>query len=309
MSKLLSEQRPSLFSKPTLGLALGGGGARGLAHIGVLKALEEHNLRPDYLAGTSMGGVIAAAYAAGIKPAEIEQIASDVSQIRNLLRLADFSLPQQGILRGERLFDFFEKYLQGRTFADIQIPLTLVSVDLNTGQEVHIQDGSVAQALRATVSVPGLLAPLEYDGMRLVDGGLLNNVPADVVKQMGADVVVAVDVNWRKDSMWKSLARLQPISGTIGGLVATLGDSLDVLLQRQYEYKSHKVVPSFLVQPNIPARVTTLTGFNQVDKLVQCGEQAIYPIAPALNEMLCSHKEYAYLGRSHPYQFAAPTPQ
>lgn len=276
----------SLHHEPALGLALGGGGARGLAHIGVLKALEKYNLRPDYLAGTSMGGVIAAAYAAGIKPDEIEQIAREISQAHNLLRLADFSLPQYAIFRGERLFDFFEKHLQGCTFADLQIPLTLVSVDLNTGQEVHMRDGSVTQALRATVSVPGLLAPFEYNGMRLVDGGLLNNVPADVVKQMGADVVVAVDVNARRDSMWKSLARLYPISNTIGGLIATLGDSLDVLLSCQYEYKARTVIPSFLVQPDIPARVSTLTGFNQIDKLVQCGEQAINPIVPALSEML-----------------------
>jgi NTE family protein len=285
MNKIIV-QKSNISHKPTLGLALGGGGARGLAHIGVLKALEEYGLRPNYLAGTSMGGVIAAAYAAGIKPDEIEQIASDISKTRNLLRLADLSLPQQGIFRGERLFDFFEEKLQKQTFADLQIPLALVSVDLNSGQEVHFKEGSVAQALRASVSVPGLFAPVEYRGMRLVDGGLLNNLPADVVKRMGADIVIAVDVNWRKDSVWKSLAHLPPISGTVGGLVSVLGDSLDVLLQHQSAHKSNMSNPDFLVQPVIPAGVTTLTGYDQVAELVLSGEQAINPITPALGEIM-----------------------
>lgn len=298
----INVQKLNISHKPTLGLALGGGGARGLAHIGVLKVLEEYDLRPDYLAGTSMGGVIASAYAAGIGLDEISQIARDVSQTRNILRLADLSLPQQGIFRGERLFDFFKAHLHDQSFADLQIPLTLVSVDLNTGKEVHFQEGSVAQALRASISVPGLFAPIEYDGMRLVDGGLLNNVPTDVVKQMGAEIVISVDVNWSKDSFWKSLSQLPPISSTIGGLVAVLGDSLDILLQRQCDYKSHAAIPDFLVQPNIPAGVTTITGFDRVADLVKCGKQAAYPIAPVLGDMLGRPRKGVCLNQPFPIQ-------
>ena len=168
-----------------LGIALGGGGARGLAHIGVLRALESANIRPDYLTGTSMGGVIAAAYASGLGSDEMEQIALEFASVRKLLKLADPTLPRRGLFHGDRLVTFFEQHMQGRTFADLRVPLTLVAVDLNSGQEVHLREGSVTEAVRATVSVPGLLAPVERDEQRLVDGGLLNNVPVDVVVEMG----------------------------------------------------------------------------------------------------------------------------
>ena len=298
----------SLRRNPRLGLALSGGGARGLAHIGVLRALEKAGIQPDYLAGTSMGGVIAAAYAAGLKPDEIEQIAAETSQTRNLLHLADLSLPQQGIFRGERLFAFFEQHLQGCTFAELQIPLTLIAVDLNTGQEVRLRSGSVAQALRATVSIPGLIAPVVQDGMRLVDGGLLNNLPGDVARQMGADVVLGVDVDWQNDSNWQTLAHLKPISSMIGGLIATLGDSLDLLIRQQRAYKLQSVALEFLVRPNIPEGVTMLTGYHRVAELVVQGEEAIQPILPALEEMLQSHWDWIFTGRSRHRRPISPVP-
>ena len=298
MNRFFAKMKLSLQRNPRLGLALSGGGARGLAHIGVLKVLEEAGIQLDYLAGTSMGGVIAAAYAAGLKPDEIEQIAADTSRTRNLLRLADLSLPQQGIFRGERLLTFFEQHLQGRTFAELQIPLTLVAVDLNTGQEVGLREGSVAQALRATVSVPGLLAPVEQDGMRLVDGGLLNNLPVDAARQMGADVILGVDVDWQDDSTWQAPDHLKPHSGTIGGLIATLGDSLDVLVRQQRVYKLRNASPEFLIQPDIPAEVTILTGYDRVAELIKQGEEVTRPVLPALEEMLQPHWDWLFTGRS-----------
>jgi NTE family protein len=211
--------------------------------------------------------------------------------------LADLSLPQQGIFRGERLLAFFEQHLQGCTFAELQIPLTLIAVDLNTGQEVHLRESSVAQALRATVSVPGLLAPVVQDGMRLVDGGLLNNLPVDVVRQMGADVVLGVDVDWQNDSIWQALAHLKPLSGTVGGLIATLGDSLDLLVRQQRVSKLQNASPEFLVRPNIPAEVTVLTGYNRVVELITQGEEATLPVLPALEEVLQPYRDWRFAGR------------
>jgi NTE family protein len=290
----------SFGSEPCLGLAFSGGGVRALAHIGVLKTLVKIGARPCYLAGTSMGGVIAAAYAAGLGPDEIERIAVEAFQARNLIRMADLSVPLQGVFRGERLLAFFERQFQGLSFAELEIPLTLISVDLNSGREIHLCEGSVAQALRATVSVPGLFAPFERDGMRLVDGGLLNNLPVDVVKQMGADVVLAVDVRMGNDFIWQSLSHLLPLSGAISGLNSTLGDSLDVLIQQQRGYKSLEAPPDFLIQPDMPAGVTTLTGFNRVAELVQRGEQATRPVLPALGETLYSLRRRRFSpGSSH----------
>lgn len=289
MNKLLSTLKISLLHKPRFGLVLSGGGAQGLAHIGVLKVLEEAGIRPDYLAGTSMGGVIAAAYAAGLTQEEIKNIATDISQTRKLMRLADISLPQHGIIRGERVLDFFDKHLRGSTFDNLKIPLTLIAVDLNTGQEVQLKKGSVAEALRATVSLPGVFAPIERDGMRLVDGGLLNNLPVDVVRQMGAEVVLAVDVDGRKDSPWRTISRLWPFSSTVGGLIVNLGDSLDVTIRQQRAYKLKDSPPDFLIQPKIPNKVTVLTGFNRVIEIAAEGEASTRSILPALEDMLRPH--------------------
>ena len=129
-----------MLHKSKLGLALSGGGARGLAHIGVLKSLEEVGIQPDYLAGTSMGGVIAAGYASGLGPGELEQIANEHSAARKLLRMADPAITINGLFQGGRLLKFFEQYLNGSTFDDMRIPLTLVAVDLNSGQEVPCEE-------------------------------------------------------------------------------------------------------------------------------------------------------------------------
>ena len=278
----------SEFRKPRLGVALGGGGARGLAHIGVLRALEKANIQPDYLTGTSMGGVIAAGYAAGLSPDDLEQIAQEFDSARKLWGLADPTLPRQGLFQGDRLLAFFDQHMQGRTFDDLRVPLTLVAVDLNSGQEVHLREGSVSEAVRATVSVPGLLAPMEHDGQKLVDGGLLNNVPVDVVREMGANVTLAVDVfaSNGKPSIWQDLGQRRFLSGTVGGLIAVLGDSLELLVYQQSANKLQKSPPDFLIQPDLPVDVTIVTGYHRSADLISLGEEAAAAILPDLQATL-----------------------
>jgi len=268
-------------NKPKFGLALSGGGARGLAHIGVLKALEEANIPIDFLAGTSMGGIIAAAYASGLSPEEIEDIAHEYGSLRSMWRLADPTLPRLSVFHGKRLLDFFEEKLNNSTFDDLRIPLTLVAVDINSGEEVHINTGSVPHAVRATVAVPGLLAPVEEDGMCLVDGGLLNNLPTDVVRDMGADIVLAVDVFSGSDddpSFWQMLAEKSLISNTVGGLVRILGDSLNLVIYHQNLRKLEDFPPDFLICPKIPVEVSVISGYDQTPKLIAEGRKAVKPI-------------------------------
>ena len=276
-----------------LGLALSGGGARGLAHIGVLRALEKANIQLDYLTGTSMGGVIAAAYASGLSPDEIEQIALKYASVRKLWGLADPTLPRRGLLQGERLLAFFEKHMHGCTFADLRVPLTLIAVDLNSRQEVHLREGSVAEAVRATVSIPGLLAPAERNGQRLVDGGLLNNLPVDVVQSMGADVTLGVDVysNNGGPSFWQELGQTRVLSQTIGDLIMVLGDSLDLLIQQQSLNKLQNNSPDFLIYPDIPVDVTVVTGFHRAADLITLGEEATTAILPDLQASLMPIKQ------------------
>jgi NTE family protein len=277
-----------MYHKPEFGLALSGGGARGLVHIGVLKTLEASGIRPDYLAGTSMGGVIAAGVASGISPDDLAQIAKEFSAPRNLLRLADPTLPRSSLFQGERLRTFFDQHLNGCTFDDLLIPLVLIAVDLNSGQEIHLMDGLVADALRATTSIPGLLPPVERADQRLVDGGLLNNLPVDVVREMGADVVLGVDITsgGNGDSVWQNLARSRIVPAAMEEIMTNLGESIDLVMGQQVKHKLKECPPDFLIRPAIPANVTTLTGFNHADGLIALGEVTTRSILPDLQETL-----------------------
>ena len=184
----------SEFLKPRLGVALGGGGARGLAHIGVLRVLEREGISVDYLAGTSMGGVMAAGYASGMSSYDLERETLAATRNNNMVRMVDPGLLQGGLIRGKKTLAFFKQIFGEKTFAELPKKLAVVAVDLKSHQEVILQEGSVALALRATTSIPGIFEPFEINGQRLVDGGLLNNLPVDVVRNMGAEVVIAVDI-------------------------------------------------------------------------------------------------------------------
>jgi len=275
--------RMSLHRRPRIGLALGGGGARGLAHIGVLQTLQRAGIPVDCLAGTSMGAVIAAGYAAGMSPAELEQEATAATRLHHLLSLADAGVPDGGLLRGRRLMRYFERCLRQTSFADLHLPLAVVAVDLNTRREVVLREGPVALALRATTAVPGLFAPLELDGQRLVDGGLLNNLPVDVVRQMGAQVVIAVDVTataetsfigWAGDHRW--------VPGKLTETLRALEDAMGTLVMAAEERKLCEYPPDVLIRPTAPPGVGVLTGYHRVAELVACGESAAQAALPQI---------------------------
>lgn len=211
--------------RPSVGLVLSGGGARGGAHIGVLKALEEHGVTIDYIAGTSMGAIIGGMYASGYSASEIERILSDMDwetamldrpdRVDRTMRIkeleAQFLIPYRfgfnngkiqlplGAIEGQHLDQVFHKILMPvvgiREFDNLPIPFRAVATDLVTGEEVVLSRGSLPDALRASMSVPGVFAPVEIDDRLLVDGGMANNLPVSVVREMGADIVIAVDIS------------------------------------------------------------------------------------------------------------------
>jgi NTE family protein len=291
--KQLNDRKQYKPGKPRLGLALSGGGARGLAHIGVLKELEHAKIQVDFLAGTSMGGVIAAVYASGMSPDAIEAVALQYANKRKLLRLVDPSAHHHGLFQGEQLHALFRELLQELTFPDLCIPLTLMAVDLNSGQEVCMCEGNVADAVRATVSLPGFFEPVEYDGKRLVDGGVLNNLPVDVVRRMGADIVLAVDVSSDESNpFWRGLEHKRFIVGTVGGLISVLGESLDIIMRQLKDYKLQQSPPDFLLQLPIPLDVTVMTGYNRGPELIAVGETATHPIIHDLQTALESELSY-----------------
>jgi len=161
----------------------------------VLKVLQREGIPVNFLAGTSMGGIIAAGHAVGFSADFMEQEALRMGRMSRLIRLFDLSLPGAGLVEGKKVQAYLARHLGEVSFDDLQIPLALVAVDLVTGTEVILTSGPVAEAVRATISLPGVFAPLRKDGHLLVDGGVLNPLPADVVRRMGADVVIAVDVS------------------------------------------------------------------------------------------------------------------
>jgi NTE family protein len=175
----------------SLGLALGSGAARGLAHIGVLKALDAEGMRIDFIAGTSIGALIGALYAAGITAAEIERVACGVDW-RQLVRLVDPILPTSGLIDGKKVARFISELLPVRTFEELKIPMALIATDVETGEALTIRQGNLLEALRAAVAFPGIFTPVRFGKRFLVDGGLCNPIPADVVRTMGADVVIGV---------------------------------------------------------------------------------------------------------------------
>ena len=174
------------------GVALGGGAARGWAHVGVLRALQEAGLEPDVVAGTSIGALVGAALAAG----ELDRFESWVRSLRlmDVVGLMDVRF-SGGLLKGDRLMNFFSKRFTDRPIAELGQPFGAVATDLRTGSEVWLRDEYVLEAVRASIALPGLLAPVILQGRTLVDGVLVNPVPVSLARAMGADVVLAVDLS------------------------------------------------------------------------------------------------------------------
>jgi len=277
-------------NRPCIGLALSGGGPRGLAHIGVLRVLEREGIPVDVLAGTSMGGIIAAGYAAGLSTEDLEKEARTTARVRRLLRLIDPRLPEAGIIRGQRIQAYFEEILGPVTFEDLKIRLALVAVDLNAQSEVILTEGSLSLALRATISVPGLITPVEIDGQRLVDGGVLDNLPVDAAQHLGADIVIAVDVE--SDPCRGAEARLNEYGMLPNGLASTLAivDEVSQLMMRTIkENNLQRNPPHVLIRPVPPKGVNLFAGYSRIRELIQIGEHAAEEKLPQIRQLLQAH--------------------
>ena len=186
---------PMKAERPIVALALGSGGARGFAHVGVIKALEAAGIRPDIVAGSSSGAIVAALYAGGLSGAELERIAVELDQGA----LIDFALFGQGWVRGEALQDFVNRSVGNLPIERLAKPFAVVATDAKSGRMVVFNRGDTGLAVRASSSVPDLFIPPIIEGVTYLDGGLTSPVPVRVAKSMGADIVIAVDLTryWR----------------------------------------------------------------------------------------------------------------
>ncbi len=275
--------------KHKIGLVLGGGGARGLAHVGVLKVIERMGLKIDVIAGTSMGGLVGAMYAGGLPLEEIEAKIIEVASTRQMSRLIDISLTNWGLLKGNRVYDLLANTLgDSLTFADLKLPLSVVATDTRTNCEYVINSGNVIDAVRATISVPGFFVPVEQDTMTLVDGGLVNNVPVDVAQAMGADKVIAVDVmpdfsqNEPGKKPQEEMIRIPIIPGT-------LHEALHMVYLMMSQITAFKLAanpPTVLIRPSIPANIDVLTGFPRAREVIDLGEKSAISLSDELSTLL-----------------------
>lgn len=198
--------------KVKLGFAFGGGALRGLGYIGVFKAFEELNIKPDFIAGTSVGSIFGALLSSGFTSDRILEELKDL-RFRDIKNSRVIWKPSDSENIEEMLKKVFEK---DTMFSELEIPLSVVAVDIRTGKEVVITSGSVAKASSGSCALPGIFTPVVYDEMHLVDGGLKNVVPADVVRDMGANVVIAFDVNRTRGNGTESLKIIDVLKGSLG---------------------------------------------------------------------------------------------
>ena len=182
-----------LLEDPKVGLVLGGGGAKGLAHIGVIKAFEENDIPISFIAGTSIGALIGGIYAAHPNVQRLEDIANQ-NNWQKSFEMIDFDW-KTGVLKGDKIEKLIEKWLDGSSFKDLKIPLTVVSTDLLSGKEVTFDKGDLVKAIRASISVPIVFKPVKYRDYLLSDGGLSNPLPNNIAREMGANIIVSVNLD------------------------------------------------------------------------------------------------------------------
>jgi len=221
--------------KPKIGLALGGGAARGFAHIGVIKMLESHGIYPDYVVGTSAGAVVGSLYAAGYDAFAMQKIAHQLDE----KIFADWTLGGRGLLKGEALQDFINQHINRRPLEQLNRRFATVATDLNSGERVVFRTGDTGMAVRASAAVPGVFQPTQFRGHSYVDGGLTSPVPVQAAREMGADIVIAVDISAKPegqptDSMTAIMWQTTTIMG--GAIAANELKGADVVIRPRLPY-------------------------------------------------------------------------
>lgn len=261
-------------TQKTLCLALSGGGAWGIAHIGFLKVLCREKIKVHSICGTSFGGLVGAALATGITPQKLEKEALKIAQTRELMKLLDPNPLRRGFLEGNRVKSYIEKLLgPDHLFENLIFPLKVVAVDLISGQEVVLDSGDLLPAVYATIAIPGVFNPVDYHNQILVDGGTLNNLPVDHARKMGADIVIAVNVHpvvgaenpWNFTHASKRLIPDALISMYRAEIIQSNQLTKD---------KVRNFPPDLLIQPEIPDRIDSLFGFRQAAEILAAGEKA-----------------------------------
>jgi len=219
--------------KPLVGLALGAGGARGLAHLGVIEILEKENIPIDIITGTSMGSLIGGIYACGTPVKYIIQLSREL----NWDNVTDITFPRKGLIKGDKLLSFLEIITQNKDFEDLQIPFAAIACDIEKGEHIVLNTGSVAKAIRASTSIPGIYVPFQHQDRYLVDGGVLDRVPISTLRMMGADIIIAVDIG------------VKAVNNNVKNLFDILLNTFDIMQQEFEKIKEHDA--DIIIKPDL----------------------------------------------------------
>lgn len=249
-----------------VGLALGAGGARGMAHIGVIKVLEEEGIPIDYIAGSSMGSLIGAIYATGITPGMMEKLAIHLKRKYWL----DFTVPKMGFLSGDKVKEMVRLITQGKRIEELHKPLAIVATDLHKGERVVFRSGPISNAVRSSISIPGIFIPAELDGRLLVDGGVIDRIPITVAKEMGADIVIGVDVGVLSNDV------------KITSIFDVIAQTIQIMEREILRYRM--VEADVLISPVVGDY--SATTFTQIEELIAAGEVAARKSIDKIREVL-----------------------
>ena len=308
---------PAEKSRPKIGLVLGGGGAKGAAHIGVLKVLEEQRIPIDYIAGTSMGAIVAALYASGLSAGELEKVITaidwkDVFSGNPDRRYIDYRRKRedyeiltglslgikdgklvmpQGLIKDQKVNVLFEMLMLHTSdiddFDKLPIPYRAIATDLETGEMVVLKGGRLADAARASMSVPGAFPPVELDGRLLIDGGIVRNVPIDIVRDMGADIIICVDVD-------KPLATRKDL----GLSFSILNQMIDIMMKKNVKEQIKTLGPKDVyINPDLGELGSA--DFDKAAEIAHLGEKAAQEKIGSLKRYSVSDSEYAAFAARH----------
>lgn len=254
-------------SPPKIGIALGGGFARGLAHIGVLRVLHEEGIPVDYVAGTSVGSIIGASYCSGVSAREMQEIAG-------IVRFKDFarwSLNKLGFCTNDRMNNFLCKIVKCKTFEELKTPLAVVATDFITGEPVVFRTGPIVEAVRASCAYPGMFTPVKVNGRLLVDGMLAHAVPTTPLREMGAERVIGVFLS----AHWVRLDGPRHVFDIIGQCFSIAQAKMSGIWKRDAD---------LVIEPNVDG--FTYDGFDRVKDLMIAGENSIREVLPAIREWM-----------------------
>jgi NTE family protein len=259
-----------------IGLALGGGAAKGFAHIGVIKMLEAHGIRADVVAGTSAGSVVGSLYAGGMDAFTLQERAFGLDEAK----IRDVRLFSGGILKGEKLQQYVNTLLDGRPMEQLGKPFAAVATRLDTGERIAFNVGNTGQAVRASCSIPGVFEPVVIDGIKYVDGGVVSPVPVDTAREMGADFVIAVDISKKASD------------GRAGNLLGTINQSIAIMGQKLGEQElAHADI---VIRPRVGQ--IGAADFEQKNQAILEGERAALALLPEIQRKM-REKQRTLAGR------------